>query len=97
MPCGAAGVSWVHMVNILSFFLYVLTPEGDIRWVPGNQVLGVSVVFFGSFRAMLVVRGLVFFFVSFRAMLVVLVVSERRASACLIMLSVKQGSHWYHF
>ena len=26
-----------------------------------------------------------------------LVVSERRASACLIMLSAKQGSHWYHF
>ena len=30
-------------------------------------------------------------------MLVVLVVSERReASACLVMLSAKQGSHWYH-
>ena len=26
-----------------------------------------------------------------------LVVSERRVSACLIMLSAKQGSHWYHF
>ena len=26
----------------LSIFLYVLTPEGDIRRVPGNQVLGVS-------------------------------------------------------
>ena len=24
-----------------SSFLYVLTPEGDIRRVPGNQVLGV--------------------------------------------------------
>ena len=33
----------------------------------------------------------------FCAMLVVLVVSERRASACLMMLSAKQGSHWYHF
>ena len=41
--------------------------------------------------------GLVFVFVSFCAMLVVLVVSERRASAFLIMLSAKQGSHWYHF
>ena len=30
-------------------------------------------------------------------MLVVLVVSERRASACPIMLSAKQGGHWYHF
>ena len=30
-------------------------------------------------------------------MLVVLVVSERRASACLIMLSAKQGSDWYPF
>ena len=32
-----------------SIFLYVLTPEGDIRRVPVNQVLGVSffvVVFF---------------------------------------------------
>ena len=67
----------------LSIFLYVLTPEGDIRRVPGNQVLGVSFV--------------VVFFASFCAMLVVLVVSERRASACLIMLSAKQGSHWYHF
>ena len=28
-------------------------------------------------------------------MLVVLVVSERRASACLIMLRAKQGSHRY--
>ena len=68
----------------LSIFLYVLTPEGDIRRVRGNQVLGVSFVVF-------------VFFVSFCAMLVVLVVSERRASACLIMLSAKQGSHWYHF
>ena len=64
-------VNWA----ILSIFLYVLTPEGDFRRVPGNQVLGVSV----------------FFFVSFCAMLLVLVVSERRASACLIMLSAKQG------
>ena len=39
----------------------------------------------------------VFVFVSFCAMLVVLVVSERRASACLIMLSAKQGNHWCHF
>ena len=38
-----------------------------------------------------------FFLFSFCAMLVVLVVSERRACACLIMLSAKQGSHWYHF
>ena len=63
----------------LSIFLYVLTPEGDIRRVPGNQVLGV-----------------IFSFCSFCAMLV-LVVSERKASACLIMLSAKQGSHWYYF
>ena len=34
----------VHMKNIiyLSIFLYILIPEGDIRRVPGNQVLGVS-------------------------------------------------------
>ena len=70
--------------NYLSIFLYVLTPEGDIRRVPRNQVLGV--IFF-----------CVCFFFSFCAMLVLLVVSERRASACLIMLSAKQGSHWYHF
>ena len=63
----------------LSILLYILTPEGDIRRVPGNQVLGLV-----SFL----------FFVSFCAMLVVLVVSERRASACLIMLSAKQGSHF---
>ena len=24
-------------------------------------------------------------------------VRRRKASACLIMLSTKQGSHWYHF
>ena len=36
-------------------------------------------------------------FVSYCAMLVVLVVSKRRASACLIMLSGKQGSHLCHF
>ena len=75
-------------------FLYVLTPEGDIRRVPRNQVLGVSCFLF--------VFSCVFFFfffflVSFCAMLVVLVVSERRASASLIMLSAQQGSHWYHF
>ena len=28
------------ILNILSIFLYVLTPEGDIRRVPVNQVLG---------------------------------------------------------
>ena len=48
-----------------------------------NQVLGVSF--------------LLFFFVSFCAMLLVLVVIERTVSACLIILSGKQGSHWYHF
>ena len=41
------------------------------------------------------VLGGIFFFFFFCAMLVVLVVRE--ASACLIMLSAKQGSHWYHF
>ena len=30
----------------LSIFLYVLTPEGDIRRVLGNQVLGASFVSF---------------------------------------------------
>ena len=30
----------------LSIFLYVLTPEVDIRRVPVNQVLGVSLFFF---------------------------------------------------
>ena len=30
----------------LSIFLDVLTPEGDIRRVPVNQVLGVSIFFF---------------------------------------------------
>ena len=40
------------------------------------------------------VLGVSFFFVSFCAMLVV---RERRASACLVKLSAKQGSHWYHF
>ena len=37
----------------LSIFLYVLTPEGDIRRVPVNQVLGGSCFFL---YAMLVVR-----------------------------------------
>ena len=34
-PSSGAGVTNIY----LSIFLYVLTPEGDIRWVPGNQVL----------------------------------------------------------
>ena len=38
-----------------------------------------------------------YFLVSYCAMLLVLVANERRASACLIMLSAKQGSQWYHF
>ena len=33
----------------LSIFLYVLTPEGDIRRVPANQVLGVSLLVFFFF------------------------------------------------
>ena len=33
----------------LSIFLYVLTPEGDIRQIPVNQVLGVSFFFFFFF------------------------------------------------
>ena len=69
------GVNFRKLASIyLSIFLYVLTTEGDFRRVPGNQVLGVSFLCL---------------FFSFCAMLVVLVVSERRASACLIMLSAK--------
>ena len=60
----------------LSIFLYVLTPEGDIRRVPVNQVLGVSLFCF----------FLVFFFC---VMLVVLVVSER--SQCLPNNAERQG------
>ena len=51
---------YLHFLQT-SIFLYVLTPEGDIRRVPVNQVLGVSFIY-------------LFFFC---AMLVVLVVSER--------------------
>ena len=29
----------------LFIFLYVLIPEGDISWVPGNHVLGVRRLF----------------------------------------------------
>ena len=50
-----------------------LNPRKGHRRVPGNQVLGLSV-----------------FFVSFLCNVSnLLVVSERRASACLIMLSAK--------
>ena len=39
-----------RMLSIyLSIFLYVLTPKGDIRRVPVNQVLGVSFFFFFFF------------------------------------------------
>ena len=34
--------SEMYLSIYLSIFLYVLTPEGDIRRVPVNQVLGVS-------------------------------------------------------
>ena len=39
----------------LSIFLYVLTPEGDIRRVPVNQVLGVRFFFFFAILVVLVV------------------------------------------
>ena len=39
----------------LSIFLYVLTPEGDIRRVPVNQVLGVIFFFFCAMLVVLVV------------------------------------------
>ena len=54
--------TFIYLSIYLSIFLYVVTPEGDIRRVPVNQVLGVSFFFF-------------FFFLC--ATLVVLVVSER--------------------
>ena len=42
-----SGIPSSQLTSIyLSIFLYVLTPEGDIRRVPVNQVLGVSVFFF---------------------------------------------------
>ena len=64
--------------------------EGTYQKGSWESSAGVSVVCF----------LLLFFFLftcSYFAMLVVLVMNERRASACLIMLSAKQGSHWYHF
>ena len=41
--------------------------------------------------------GLVYFFASVARLVVRYFVRRREASACLIMLSTKQGSHWYHF
>ena len=38
-----------------------------------------------------------FFIFASVARLVVRYFDRREASACLIMLSTKQGSHWYHF
>ena len=38
-----------------------------------------------------------FIFASVAKLVVRLFVRRREASACLIMLSTKQGSHWYHF
>ena len=43
------------LVNYLSIFLYVLTPEGDIRRVQVNQVLGVSLFVFCAMLVVLVV------------------------------------------
>ena len=40
--------------------------------------------------------GLVYF-CSVARLVVRYFVRRRKASACLIMLSTKQGSHWYHF
>ena len=40
------GLGHGYMNLYLSIFLYVLTPEGDIRQVPGNQVLGLVSFFF---------------------------------------------------
>ena len=40
------GIPSSQFISIyLSIFVYVLTPEGDIRRVPVNQVLGVSLFF----------------------------------------------------
>ena len=38
-----------------------------------------------------------FIFASVARLVVQYFVRRREASACLIMLSTKQGSHWYHF
>ena len=38
-----------------------------------------------------------FVFASVARLVVRYFVMRREASACLIMLSTKQGSHWYHF
>ena len=38
-----------------------------------------------------------FYFCSVARLVVRYFVRRREASACLIMLSTKQGSHWYHF
>ena len=43
---------YFYLSIYLSIFLYVLTPEGDIRRVPVNQVLGVSFFFVYFFCAM---------------------------------------------
>ena len=44
--CGECDQQRLSYLSIyLSIFLYILTSEGDIRRVPVNQVLGVSVCF----------------------------------------------------
>ena len=51
-PLGSELMVWQASVvrpSYLSIFLYVLTPERDIRRVPVNQVLGVSLFFFVLF------------------------------------------------
>ena len=41
--------------------------------------------------------GLLFIFVGVAMLVYAIFIGRREASACLIMLSTKQDSHWYHF
>ena len=64
------------------FSITAILPYGP----PVNTDIDYYRTFFGLVYFCSVVRLVVRYFVR-----------RREASACLIMLSTKQGSHWYHF
>ena len=90
MPKSKKSLMTIIIIIIISIFkednVFSITAS-----LPYGPPVNTDIVYYLTFF------GLVYFFCKCCEVSCVIFVRRREASAYLIMLSTKQGSHWYHF